>query len=137
MRKGASEARQKVMRGLILGSEWVEKILTGKKTWEIRGHATTVRGEVVLLASKTGTAVGTVEIVDVRGPLTLRELKANAWKAGLAAAMIPALPYPKTFAWVLARPRRLRRSVPYRHPQGAVIWVRLSSYFAQRVATGG
>jgi len=33
--------------------------------------------------------------------------------------------YRQTYAWVMARPRYLKRPVPYEHPPGAGIWVRL------------
>ena len=31
----------------------------------------------------------------------------------------------KVFAWVLARPRRFKKPIPYTHPNGAVVWVLL------------
>jgi hypothetical protein len=37
------------MRGLIIRSSWVEMILAGKKTWEIRGRYTHVRGKIALI----------------------------------------------------------------------------------------
>ena len=33
--------------------------------------------------------------------------------------------YRQTYAWVVQNARRLERPVAYRHPSGAVIWVRL------------
>jgi hypothetical protein len=33
--------------------------------------------------------------------------------------------YRNTYAWVLKNPRRLKKTVPYKHPSGAVIWVKL------------
>jgi hypothetical protein len=35
--------------------------------------------------------------------------------------------YRQTYAWVLEKPRRLKQPVPYKHPSGAVIWVRLEA----------
>ncbi len=36
-------------------------------------------------------------------------------------------------AWVVAKPRRLRCPIPYRHPPGAVIWVRLDHDIGRRI----
>lgn len=113
-----------------------ERILSGVKTWEIRGSRTEVRGKIALLVSGTGTAVGTCEIVDVVGPLTLAELKSNARRLGVRAEAIRRLHYRTTYAWVVREPKRLRRPVTYRHPQGAVIWVRLSPSEARRIEAG-
>ena len=37
------------------------------------------------------------------------------------------LPYEKTYAWVMAEPKPLSQPIPYKHPSGAVIWVRLNA----------
>ena len=70
-------------RALIVGSPWIDAILSGQKTWEIRGSRTTVRSSIGLIRKGSGQIVGTCRIVDVIGPLTLRELQRNARKAGL------------------------------------------------------
>jgi len=111
------------VRGLLIKKPWLDEILDGAKRWEIRGSRTTRRGEIALIESGTGTVVGTAELVDVIGPLDLRRLRDHAADAGFVAA---ALPYTETYAWVLAGPRRLTRPVRYRHPPGAVIWVKLA-----------
>jgi len=100
-------------------------ILDGKKTWEIRGRATHVRGRIGLIRGGSGLVVGTCELVDVVGPLTLADLRSNARKAGLEPEELALLPYKKTYAWVLRDAKKLHPSHPYRHPSGAVIWVRL------------
>ena len=35
------------------------------------------------------------------------------------------LPYPKTYAYVFTNPKWFERPIPYKHPSGAVTWVRL------------
>lgn len=37
------------IRGLILKSPWIDLILDGRKTWEIRGSNTLVRGHIALI----------------------------------------------------------------------------------------
>jgi hypothetical protein len=62
-------------RGLLIRSEPIKEILTGRKVWEIRGGATNVRGRIALIRSKSGLIVGTCNVVEVVGPLTLAELR--------------------------------------------------------------
>lgn len=125
------------MKGLVLLGDWAALILSGRKTWEIRGRPTAERGRIALLASGTGLVVGTCEILDVVGPLSLRELRANAHRLGAPDTKVPGLPYPKTFAWVVGKPKRLAKPVAYLHPRGAVVWVRLTPAVVRRIEAGG
>lgn len=54
------------MKGLIIKSPWIELILEGKKTWEIRGSNTKIRGPIVLIKSGSKKAFGEVNIIDSR-----------------------------------------------------------------------
>lgn len=120
----------RVSRGLMVLKDPLAKILAGSKTWEIRGSATAIRGPIALIESKSGTVVGTCDVVGVTGPLSLSELNKNAQKTGFSTS---ELPYPATYAWVLRNARRLRVPVSYRHPPGAVIWVKLSPSVVARL----
>lgn len=116
------------MNGLIIRSPWIELILNGKKTWEIRGHSTKIRGKVALIRGGSGLVVGTCEVIGTIGPLKLGELRKNAGKAGFKKdEVIRNLPYKTTYAWVVRRVRKFNRPRRYKHPSGAVIWVRLTS----------
>jgi len=50
------------MKGLLINSPWIEMILEGKKTWEIRGANTKLRGPIALIKSGSGKVVGTCAI---------------------------------------------------------------------------
>jgi hypothetical protein len=114
------------LRGLVIKSPWVEHILAGRKTWEIRGSTTKIRGRIALIRGGSGLIVGTCRLTDCRGPLTLEDMKANVSRHQIPLeALKDGLPYSKTFAWVLEDARPLSAPAPYRHPSGAVIWVRL------------
>jgi len=119
-----------ITHGLLIMKEPLDKILAGTKTWEIRGKATTRRGPIALIESKSGHVVGTCEVVDVIGPLTLAELQRNAKRVGARHA---ELYYETTFAWVLHNARRLPKPVLYKHPSGAVIWVVLEPSVVRRL----
>ena len=122
----------KLTRGLLIRSPHIDRILAGTKTWELRGSATKVRGRIGLIKSKSGTVVGSCEVCDVVGPLSLAELRKNARKAGFAPSQITEPFYPRTYAWVLHKAKRFRAPVPYRHPSGAVIWVDLIKAIKRR-----
>jgi hypothetical protein len=123
------------LRGLVIDRPYVDWILTGKKTWEIRGKATTRRGPIALIAKGTGTVVGTCNLIDVRGPLKLAELKANAKRQNRKPADITSPLYygNHTYAWVLSGARRLRTPIAYQHPSGAVVWVKLNAHVTTRL----
>jgi hypothetical protein len=65
----------------------IEKVLAGSKTWEIRGRRASIRGRIALIRSRSGFIVGTCELVDVVGPLTLKEYRRSArkWEPAKAA----------------------------------------------------
>ncbi len=71
--------------------------------------------------------VGTCELVDVKGPLTLTEMRKNVNKQGIPLIVLGrGLFYDrKTYAWVLKNARTLKKAVPYKHPRGAIRWVKL------------
>jgi len=112
-------------RGLLIRQPWIGHILRGEKTWELRSRPTQVRGPVGLIQSGSGSVVGVANLVEVRGPLTPHDLQEAIRRGQITGAEMDVLSYPKTYAWVLEGARPVRSPVPYPHPQGAIIWVRL------------
>lgn len=113
------------MRALLIRHPHIDNILAGKKKWEIRGSRTSVRETIALVASGSGTVIGVCDLVDCIGPLTANQFRRNAMKAGMRPSEAALGYYRQTYAWVMAKPRRLKQPVPYEHPAGAVIWVKL------------
>jgi ASCH domain-containing protein len=115
-----------MLSGLLIRSPYIDWILAGTKTWEIRGSSTAKRGRIALIQSGSGTVIGVADLVEAVGPLTRRDLAANARKLGLRKpGPSGPLHYRRTFAWVLKNARRLKTPVRYRHPSGCIIWVNL------------
>jgi hypothetical protein len=113
---------------LIIRSPWIEHIIEGRKTWEIRGKATTVCERIALIKGGSGRIVGAADLVDSVGPLTEAQLNERRDKHQVPPADLS--PFIKKYggkahAWVLANVVKLNRPVPYTHPSGAVIWVTL------------
>jgi len=109
-------------RGLIIKKHWLDLILSGEKTWEMRSTKTNVRGTIELIQAKSGLIVGSVEIIDSLDRIDKETFYNNADKhhiADLEKAGKWLCP------WVLRNPRRFEHPVSYKHPSGTVIWVRL------------
>ena len=121
------------MRALLIRHPWIDKVLDGEKCWEIRGSRTTVRETIALVPSGSGTVIGVCDIVDCIGPLTAEAFRKNAKKAGMRPSEAQPGWYRQTYAWVLEKPRYLKRPVPYPHPPGAVIWVCLDDKVERKI----
>ncbi|MEK3787581.1 ASCH domain-containing protein [Paenibacillus sp. FSL K6-1230] len=109
------------MQGLIIKPQWADMILSGAKTWEIRGSRTTKRGRIGIIKSGSGMVYGEVELEDCL-PLTY-----EAWHNNMPKHQVPYqnINYKTPYAWVLTNARLYDEPIPYKHPQGAVIWVNL------------
>lgn len=113
------------MKGLIIREPWIDCIFEGKKTWEIRGSNTNIRGKIALIKSGTGKVFGTVDLVDCK-KLSLSEYKQAEVYHQVPTENQTEAPYKQTYAWVLENAKLFPEPVPYEHPKGAVIWVNLS-----------
>jgi len=101
---------------------WIDQILTGTKTWEIRSKNTKKIGPVALIRSGSGTVVATATLSKVV-ELTASVARTNARRMGMSVAdAVTCVGY---YAWVLEDVVRLKTPVPYEHPYGAVTWVTL------------
>ena len=122
-----------MIRALLIRHPWIDLILDGKKTWEIRGSRTAIRGTIGLIPSGSGAIAGVCDVIDCIGPLSAYAFRKNAAKAGMRPNEAELGWYQNTYAWVFSNPRRLKDPVPYKHPAGAVIWVNLDSNLQQAI----
>jgi hypothetical protein len=113
-------------RLLVVAQPWADLLVEGDKTWELRTTSTKVRGPVGIAAKGTGTVVGAVDLVDVHGPFSRTEIAPFEHLHRVPASSVSTYGGPKgLYAWEMANAVRFETPVPYTHPQGAVIWVRL------------
>lgn len=103
---------------LIVRKEWLDKIFDEGKIWEMRTRPTKVRGLVGLIEAGSGLIVGSVEIIDCIENADRSQID----KHKVHNAML-LLNY--HHAWVLSNAKRFEEPIPYNHPKGAVIWVKL------------
>ncbi len=110
------------MDGLIIKKRHLDQILTGQKTWEIRGSNTKKRDTIALIEAGTGFIVGTCNIVDSK-PLTDDDIEQNGDKHQLSKTDLFFFQYKNPHAWKLKNAKRIT-PVKYNHPKGAQIWVK-------------
>jgi len=119
--KGAVPAGASI---LIIQRPWIDLILDGSKTLEIRGKPCKKQRERIYLALSGGGGIilGSVEFVRCHGPLSRDEWVARATQHCVAGG---ALPYgSSTYAWQMAKPLRFLEPVPYVHKPGIVVWAK-------------
>ena len=109
---------------------YIDQILNGEKTWEIRSKFTKKIGPVALIRSKSGTVVGTAELINVV-KITEELAEENFHRMGMTVD--EALDCVGYHAWVLINVVKFKNPVPYKHPSGAVTWVTLDEETTRRV----
>lgn len=108
---------------LIIKKENLNQIFDNHKIWEIRGAFTKKRGKIGLIESGSGKVMGTCNLVECYGPLDKKELLKNKQKHKVFD--VNSISYKKIYAWVIKDPKRYLHPKSYKHPQGAIIWVKL------------
>lgn len=117
------------MRGLMIKTPFIDQIFDDGKTWEIRGNNTRIRGKIALIRSSSGMIIGTCQLVNSIGPLTLKQIISGRKKhLSSVIGLSLGFGYENPWAWVLTDAKRLPEPIPYKHPRGAVIWVNLENH---------
>lgn len=113
------------MEGLIIKKKWLNLIVSGKKTIEIRGNNTQKQNETIyLLESGTHKVVATA-IISSTYPISCSDWAEERDKHCVDISYIDLKKRYKTpYAWVLSKIKPIEDIWYYKHPQGAVIWVK-------------
>ena len=101
----------------------LNQIFDEEKTWEIRGSKTNKRGKIGLIQSGSGKIIGKCDLIDCIGPLTKEQLLLNKNKH--KSMNIDSIFYKTIFAWVIKNAKRYSVPKSYKHPNGAIIWVKV------------
>lgn len=111
------------MSALVLKEPWATLVVNGKKTIEIRTMTTNKIGKEIYIAKAgTKTLIGKVTITDCRR-LTPEEFQNLAPQHLALHYSFP--PGKKIYGWYLKNAHRFPQPIPYKHPQGAQIWVKI------------
>ena len=117
------------MQGLIIRAPWIDMILAGTKTWEMRTSPCPWTGCIGLIRKGTGLVVGVADVVASLSPLDAAGLAATRDRHGVAAEHeARVLESRWLHPWVLENVRPLPQPVPAGQKPGQVIWVTLSSH---------
>lgn len=125
-----------ITRGLIIDTPWIDHILEGRKDWEMRSQATSMRGWIGLIRKGSGQVVGLARLVDCGKALTKDEMIANEAHHRIPPRMIHSGEVAKwCVPWKLTDIRPLAKPIPYKHKSGPVIWVTLSDDVSRALAS--
>lgn len=114
------------MKALIIRDPWIDLILDGRKTWELRTSPTKVRGRIGLIRQGTGLIVGVADLVDSLPRLDADTLATSRDRHAVPPEMdTVALEAGWLHPWVLHNARPLEHPVVAGQKSGQVIWVSL------------
>jgi hypothetical protein len=110
-----------IEKALAIREPWIDLILSGQTTWEMRGQRPSYRGWIGLIRKGSGRVACIARLDDVGHPLTEDEMVATFDKHRIPEAMIRSGEVAKwTTPWKLTDIRVLDEPVSYRHPNGAI-----------------
>lgn len=111
---------------LIIKKQWLDKIFDNGKEWELRGKNTKIRGVIGLIESGSGLVMGAAELTDSM-IVNKAQLLKNQRKHKIPEDKLNKFlkRYKTHYAWVLKNAKRFKTPVKYKHPKGAVVWVKL------------
>ena len=111
-----------IKRALIIRKPWIDFILDGSKTWEMRSQPTKIRGRIALIESGSGMIVGECFLSGCPSPLMPLSFYTDKHRVN-DRALLRRWCHP----WELENVKKYAQPIPYEHPQGAVIWVNLEA----------
>jgi hypothetical protein len=111
---------------LLIRQPWLELILSGEKTWEMRSKPTNIRHRILLAEPGTGLCSGQAIISDcvkIERADFARHADKHQVRSPAGIAIIDN--YQDIYAWQLRDVTRLSVQRPFKHNPGAITWVRL------------
>ncbi|CAL1141553.1 unnamed protein product, partial [Cladocopium goreaui] len=136
-------------RALIIKRKWAELILSGEKTWEVRGEPTTKRGRIAIAQAGSKQLVGEVTLAECF--LIGEQPSPGIWvSTGPPSQYIWApdnankhcitdqssVNYKKAYAWVMEHVRKYPAPRPYTHKLGCMKWVKLDGGSVAQFSAG-
>ncbi len=111
------------MKCLIVKKEWLDLILSGEKVWEMRSRMTKVRGRIGLIESGSGLIVGECELTGCSDLSYTHPENIQSIYHLKHRVLNPDQLKRWNKAWRVKKAKRYDKPIPYKHPQGAVVWV--------------
>lgn len=113
------------MDGLIIKKEWLDLILKGKKTLEIRGHDTKKLDEPIYLLESGSHRIRAICKIDATFPISCSDWHEEMHNhcVNISYKELKTI-YSNPYAWILKEVEPIEDIWHYAHPKGAVIWVK-------------
>lgn len=122
-----------VKKGLIIRQPWIDLILSGEKTWEMRSSGIKHRGPFGLILQGSKTVIGVADLVSVHGPLSSKHIEQSFDRHRIPSSVFNgAEAKPWSYAWQLANVQRLPNPVSYKHGS-EVRWVVFSAEVVEQI----
>lgn len=122
------------LKALIIREPWIDEILAGRKTWELRSKPFRHRGEIALIRKGSGCVVGIAELTGCLPPLDEAAMRETFHLHRVPSHKIgDVLDKGWRVPWVLSNVRRLESPVPYVHRSGAVVTIDLDAQAEQAI----
>lgn len=114
------------MKALVIRSPWIDLILSGTKTWEMRTKPTSIRGRIALIKAGSGLIYGEAELTDCLPAQSIEQMQQSIRFHGIPESQVMgAIKNNWTTPWVLRNIEKYALPKPYSHPIGAVTWVNI------------
>lgn len=110
-------------RALIINKMWLDKIFNEGKIWEMRTTKTKITGKIGLIEAGTGLIVGEVQLIGCSERVVPKHKDLIKYHKVENLSLLDKWKY----AWFLHNPVKYDTPVPYEHPKGAVIWVKIKN----------
>jgi ASCH domain len=122
------------LKALIIRSPYIELILAGQKTWEMRSWRNHWRGPVALIKKGSLQVSGVADLTEVIGRMSDDERLASQSKhCVLPEVWLEPRMAKHNIAWILSNPMQLAVPIPYEHVKGAQSWFVLDESTSARV----
>lgn len=108
-------------KALIIKKVWLDKIFDEGKVWEMRSTRTNITGKIGLIESGTGLIVGEAELIGCSESPVPKDKDLVKYHMVEDMSLLEKWKW----AWIISNAKRYDKPIPYKHPQGAVIWVNL------------
>lgn len=124
-----------VAKGLVIREPWIDLILSGEKSWEMRSTRISFRSWIGLIRKGSGLVSGIARIESVGDALSAREMIETFDKHRIPQEMIRSGAVAKwNTPWKLTQVHVLPQPVPYRHPNGAITLFTLDASVSAAIA---